>query len=39
MRVWGAADKPFSVEVFSCVEDHVALLKKVFDFDASTPRS
>ena len=24
----------FSVEVFPCVEDHVALLQKVFDFDA-----
>lgn len=28
----GSPDKPFTVEVFDCVEDHVALLKKVFDF-------
>jgi len=30
----GTAEKPFQVEVFSCVEDHVGLLKQVFDFGA-----
>jgi len=30
----GSADKPFTVEVFPCVEDHVKLLKKVFDFSS-----
>ena len=25
----GTADKPFQVEVFPCVEDHVGLLKQV----------
>jgi len=30
----GTADKPFQVEVFPCVEDHVGLLKQVFDFGA-----
>jgi len=30
----GTADSPFLVEVFDCCEDHVNLLKKVFDFDA-----
>jgi len=30
----GTAEKPFKVEVFDCVEDHIALLKQVFDFGA-----
>ena len=30
----GTADKPFIVSVFPCVEDHVGLLKQVFDFGA-----
>jgi len=30
----GSTEKPFTVDVFPCVEDHVALLKKVFDFAA-----
>merc|ERR1719199_1967967 len=30
----GTAEKPFVVSVFPCVEDHVGLLKQVFDFGA-----
>ena len=30
----GTAASPFTVSVFPCVEDHVALLKQVFDFGA-----
>merc|ERR1719487_2515618 len=30
----GTAEKPFQVEVFDATEDHVALLKQVFDFGA-----
>jgi len=29
---FGTAEAPFSVSVFPCVEDHVGLLKQVFDF-------
>jgi len=32
--LFGPADKPFQVSVFPCVEDHVGLLKQVFDFGA-----
>ena len=31
---FGTAEKPFNVQVFPCVEDHVGLLKQVFDFGA-----
>jgi len=30
----GTAEKPFTVEVFDCCEDHVKLLSSVFDFEA-----
>ena len=30
----GTAEKPFTVEVFDCCEDHVKLLASVFDFEA-----
>lgn len=31
---FGTAEKPFNVTVFPCVEDHIGLLKQVFDFGA-----
>lgn len=31
---FGTSDTPFVVSVFPCVEDHVGLLKQVFDFGA-----
>ena len=34
MHNLGTPDKPFQVEVFPCVEDHIGLLKQVFDFGA-----
>ena len=34
IAVFADGDKAFSVSVFPCVEDHVGLLKQVFDFGA-----
>ena len=31
---FGSSAKPFGVSVFPCVEDHIGLLKQVFDFGA-----